>query len=328
MRLEPLGGSAAERMFTRESIGSRTTPFALAAAVAAISLFVGDAPPDASTATMALALTVIMGALPFLLIRLQLPAAVDLIVPMTYFLVVTLMREAQGGSRSGLSVLVLLPVVWLALYGTRRQLVLALAACALTLALPIALVGEPAYPGSEWRRAIITTMVASIVGMTVQRLVDTIQGQSRTDPLTGLPNRRTLEERMELEIAAARRSHRPLSLAFIDLDHFKALNDRDGHAAGDRVIVESGAAWRRELRAADFLARIGGEEFVALLPDCGQQEALEIGERLRLATPAGMTSSAGLVTWDGRESAGDLLERADRAMFAAKAAGRDRVVLG
>lgn len=303
-------------------------PFALVAIAAAISLFVPEAPPDPAAAMRALLLTAVVAVAPLLLIRLHLPATVDLIVPLGYFLVVALLREAQGGFRSGLSILVLLPVVWLALYGTRPQLVLGLVACALTLVLPIVLVGGQDYPGAEWRRAIVTTMVAAMVGITVQRLVAAVRDQSRTDPLTGLPNRRTLEERMALEIAAARRSRRPLSLAFIDLDHFKSVNDRDGHAAGDRLITESGEAWRRQLRAADLLARVGGEEFVALLPDCGSEEAREIGERLRNGTPPRVTSSVGLAVWDGSESAEELLRRADRAMFAAKAAGRDRVVLG
>lgn len=314
-------------MFTRETLGSRLPPFVLAAIVAAISLFVDEEAPDASATIWAVILTAVVVALPLVLARLQLPASVDLVVPMAYFLVVALLREAQGGSRSGLAVLVLLPVIWLALYGTRRQLALALTACVLTLAVPIVLVGEPRYPFAEWRRTVATALVATIVGLTVQRLVITVRGQSRTDPLTGLANRRAFEERMELELATARRSKRPLSAVFIDLDHFKSVNDRDGHAAGDRVITESGRAWGQVLRAADLLARIGGEEFIALLPDCGPNEAREIGERLRVATPRGMTSSAGVVTWDGRESSDDLLKRADRAMFAAKAAGRDRVIL-
>ena len=82
------------------------------------------------------------------------------------------------------------------------------------------------------------------------------------------------------------------------------------------------------LRAGDLLARIGGEEFVALLPGCPQSELHEIGERLRLATPKGMTSSAGVVTWDQKETSDEVLMRADRAMFAAKDAGRNQVSFG
>jgi diguanylate cyclase (GGDEF)-like protein len=315
-------------MFAQETVGARLLPFALAAIVGTGSIFVGEVASGATAALWAVILTAVIVALPLVFVRLHLPASVNLTVPMAYFLVVALLREAQGGSRSGLSVLVLLPVVWLALYGTRWQLTLALIASVFTLAVPIVLVGEPKYPFDEWRRTLATAMVATIVGFTVQRLVISVRGQSRTDPLTGVPNRRALEERMELELAAARRSQRPLSLVFIDLDNFKSVNDRDGHAAGDRLISEAGTAWGHVLRAADLLARIGGEEFIALLPDCGSNEAQEIGERLRLATPPGITSSAGVAMWDRHESSDALLMRADRAMFAAKAAGRNRVVFG
>jgi diguanylate cyclase (GGDEF)-like protein len=322
------GRVPAVRMFTPETVGSRVPPFAFAAIAAAISVYLGDAAPRGPAALWGSILTAVVVTLPFVLVRLQLPASVDLVVPMAYFVVVALLREAQGGSGSGLSVLVLLPVVWLALYGTAWQLVLAGIAAVLTLVLPIVLLGAPEYPTAEWRRAIATAMVATIVGFSVQRLVVTVRDQSRTDPLTGLPNRRALDERLALELASARRRERPLSVLFIDLDHFKAVNDREGHARGDRLITESGSAWRRALRAPDFLARIGGEEFIALLPECGPHQAQEIAERLRLATPGGMTSSAGLVAWDGREEPDVLLQRADQALFAAKAAGRNRVVVG
>ena len=99
-----------------------------------------------------------------------------------------MLREAQGGSRSGSSVLVLLPVIWLALYGSRWQLGVALVLSALTLALPIVLVGQPDYPFAEWRRMAATTLVAAILGFSVQGLVATVRDQSRSDPLTGLPN--------------------------------------------------------------------------------------------------------------------------------------------
>jgi diguanylate cyclase (GGDEF)-like protein len=145
------------------------------------------------------------------------------------------------------------------------------------------------------------------------------------DELTGLPNRRAWNAELPRALERARRDGGELSVAMLDLDHFKRFNDRHGHAAGDAVLKAAGAAWHGELRAVDMLARHGGEEFALLLPDAGELAAEEIVERLRMSTPERQTVSAGVATWDGAESADDLVARADRALYAAKAGGRDRV---
>jgi diguanylate cyclase (GGDEF)-like protein len=136
-------------------------------------------------------------------------------------------------------------------------------------------------------------------------------------------NRRAWDEELPRELARAARSGRPLCLALLDLDHFKAYNDRHGHLAGDRLLKAAAAAWGGKLRKTDLLARYGGEEFSLLLPDCQLDKGLEIAERLRTAQPEG-TCSIGVAAWDGRESADQLLTRADRALYAAKAGGRNR----
>jgi diguanylate cyclase (GGDEF)-like protein len=112
----------------------------------------------------------------------------------------------------------------------------------------------------------------------------------------------------------------------LDLDHFKAYNDTHGHQAGDRLLKAAAAAWREVLRPGDLLARYGGEEFVAVLADCPPQEARAVAERLRRSTPSGETCSIGVATWDGAEAVDALVRRADEALYAAKRAGRDRVV--
>lgn len=112
----------------------------------------------------------------------------------------------------------------------------------------------------------------------------------------------------------------------LDLDRFKAFNDRHGHLAGDRLLHATGAAWSEQLRDVDFLARWGGEEFAVLLPECVLADAGAVLDRLRGAVPEGQTASAGLVRWDGREPAAALLARADQCLYRAKQAGRDRVV--
>jgi diguanylate cyclase (GGDEF)-like protein/PAS domain S-box-containing protein len=159
-----------------------------------------------------------------------------------------------------------------------------------------------------------------------EELLTEVEALALSDALTGLPNRRALDEQLALEMTRGRRSESPLCLAVLDLDHFKAYNDAHGHLAGDRALRECAIAWDGELRGGDAVARFGGEEFVVVLSDCGLDEAAEILERLRAVTPNGQTCSAGLACWDFVETAEELLGRADAALYAAKDGGRDRLV--
>lgn len=158
-----------------------------------------------------------------------------------------------------------------------------------------------------------------------EELLDQVQDMARRDPLTGLPNRRALEEQLPREMARARRSLSPLCVAILDIDHFKEYNDTNGHLAGDGVLRACAKAWDSCLRAEDTIARIGGEEFLVLLPDTSAEQAAEIVERLRAKTALGQTCSAGLARWDYSESIGELLDRTDKALYLAKAGGRDRL---
>ncbi|WP_242624776.1 GGDEF domain-containing protein [Krasilnikovia cinnamomea] len=159
----------------------------------------------------------------------------------------------------------------------------------------------------------------------MQQQAERLRELAEQDPLTGLPNRRTWDSALPAALVRAGRDGTPVSVAIIDLDHFKAFNDRHGHQMGDRLLKEAAAVWADGLRDGDLLARYGGEEFVALLPDADETEATRVLDRLRRRTPMGCTFSAGLAIWDGRESGEALLHRADRALYRAKAAGRDRV---
>ncbi|MFY0992958.1 GGDEF domain-containing protein [Halomonas sp. C05BenzN] len=159
------------------------------------------------------------------------------------------------------------------------------------------------------------------------RQAEELEKLTRTDPLTGAANRRYLDEAMAREISRARRLGSPMTLAFMDLDHFKRFNDTFGHAAGDMLLEELVGAWRPVLRETDLLARAGGEEFVVVLPDTGPGEARRVVERLRQCMPHGQTCSAGIAELGPGDSADELMARADRAMYAAKHGGRDRVVL-
>jgi diguanylate cyclase (GGDEF)-like protein/PAS domain S-box-containing protein len=158
-----------------------------------------------------------------------------------------------------------------------------------------------------------------------EQLLGEVQDLARRDALTGLPNRRALSELLPREMARVRRSRSPLCVAIVDIDHFKVYNDTHGHLAGDEVLRESAIAWDSALRAEDEIVRFGGEEFLVLLPDTEMAQACEVVERLRGATPRGQTCSAGLAEWDFIESTDELLSRADKALYLAKAGGRNQL---
>jgi len=433
--------------------------------------------------------------------------------PLVYLLVIALLRDADGGGSSAYSALFMLPIFWLALYGSPQQLAIGFAGLAAVFVVPVILIGSPAYPASEWTRALVWLCVAPIIGFTVQSLVrelrhraeenrrradelqvsqeeqrklvvsmaavteatrelarttdatlarkivctaactvtgarfaklmerspdgdvvmtanhgldagpplaiapaeeasgadsvflakkplfvedargderisqrivtatgavsmyfepvlrneDTVavlvvgwthavdgsnriaasmrmlaaesamalerldllarlEAVARTDDLTGLLNRRGWEEQLPLELARSHRNDDPLCVAVLDIDFFKNYNDQSGHQAGDRLLKQSAAAWARELRASDTLARYGGDEFTVALPGCRLENAKDIVERMRTAMPGDQTVSAGVVCWNGRESAEELVGRADAALYEAKRMGRDCLV--
>ena len=461
------------------------TPFAAAAALAfALVATTAKVEPAQFLAALALAFGVLAMAL-WLPLRV-LPA-------LLFLLSAALLRNCAGGTGSGVSSIALLPVFWIALHGTRAQLVTVLGGAAVYFLAPIVLIGGDAYPTTGYRTAVIFVVVSSIIGVAVQRLVERVRshaddlehhrrdfervaavsrriattpdarvevcraaceisgatfavllepegddrllstamagldaapfrsapapssppvvamttgrplfiedaasspilnrelwaehgspasmlfepvvrgssavgvllvgwaervsdtrrtsivsllateaaiaieradlvqqlsGLALTDPLTGVPNRRAWDLELDSVLAEARGAHRPVCVAMLDLDHFKAFNDGRGHQAGDRLLKEAAAAWRAVLRPADILARYGGEEFAVLLPDCSADAALAVLERLREATPSGETCSAGVAQWDGAETPDELVERADAALYVAKGAGRDRI---
>ncbi|UUX95813.1 GGDEF domain-containing protein [Aquabacterium sp. J223] len=168
--------------------------------------------------------------------------------------------------------------------------------------------------------------------------LERIQFLANRDELTGLVNRRQASELLQVEQRRADRHGSPFCIALIDLDHFKQVNDRHGHAAGDEALRRFAVEGAKRVRATDTLARWGGEEFLLLLAESGLPLAREGAERLRQAL-AGMTIehgdvrmcltlSAGVVQYRPGETRVQLLERADAALYRAKAEGRDRVVVG
>ena len=160
-----------------------------------------------------------------------------------------------------------------------------------------------------------------------EELLEKVESLARHDVLTGLPNRRVLDEQVPREMARARRGEHPLCLAIIDIDHFKAYNDANGHLAGDELLRGCAIAWDSELRGSDTIVRFGGEEFLVVLPETEPGDAEGVVERLRAATPQGQTCSAGIAIWDGVADIDGLISAADAALYRAKGEGRDRLVL-
>lgn len=178
----------------------------------------------------------------------------------------------------------------------------------------------------------------AIVGLLIARLhgaLDRERDLSRTDPLTDLLNRRAFYEEATRMLALCRRMERPVTLAYVDLDHFKAVNDSLGHQAGDEVLRAVSAELRTVLRPSDISARLGGDEFVVLYPGLGPAEAPAALERLREALAARLAGGTSRVTAsvggiscaNAPADAATLIEAADARMYAAKSAGRDQVAL-
>ncbi len=188
--------------------------------------------------------------------------------------------------------------------------------------------------------------LASIVAICIENVINNerLKHIGLTDPLTGVNNRRYVERRLQEEIVRTRRHGHPLSCLYIDIDHFKRINDTAGHQVGDEVLREVALRIKAELRLSDALGRFGGEEFVVLLTDAESADAVNVAERIRagvadtlLTLASGeklaVTVSIGVATLSAAEDQVpvDVLSRqlvagADQALYQAKAAGRNRVV--
>jgi diguanylate cyclase len=418
------------------------------------------------------------------------------VLPLLCDALVALLRESQGGAQSGYAALLVLPVVWVAFVGSRRSVLLVVAALAATLATPIAVVGAPSYPSTGWRGALLLTLVSAIVGLVTEHgvrttrrhgeneaqrarmldrlvqthtaiamsdfgfedlmqtvvdealaltgadaavvelpegpdmvyravaggaepfyglrlpqdgsasghclatveplvvadayvddridqeacrqvgarslvivplihaghpagvlkiysatpgavgvnesrvlgllgnvigtglaraeLLSTMTEHASTDALTGLANRRSWDDQLTRAIAHAERTHETLSVAVCDVDGLKEINDRGGHAAGDDLLRGIADRWRADARAADLIARIGGDEFAVLLPGADEAGAHDVVDRLVGALENGTSVSFGIAEWDLREDGVSLMARADLRMYDEKRRSKSR----
>jgi len=233
--------------------------------------------------------------------------------------------------------------VWVALYCsyflTREEAALQIGWIATAYAIALRAPSSDFRWASAWVEVVAAVVVSAVLLRVVREavvgLIERLAGAARTDPLTGLENRRALGERMSTELERALRHGRPLSVVVGDLDHFKRVNDTLGHAAGDDALERVGQALSQGKRRIDSVARTGGEEFTILLPDSDQDQAYLVAERLRglverrfAGERISVTFSFGVasVPAHGRTADG-LLEAADQALYAAKAMGRNRSVI-
>jgi diguanylate cyclase (GGDEF)-like protein len=481
--------AVAMRPFSDPGVVGRLAPFAGAGVIAVVLELLPPASTEPRTlAAAAIALAVLILAALFVPWA-RLPAWCEASPPLVGFTFIALLRQAGGGAISGYAPMVMLPIVWLAIYGSRTQLRLAIAATAVTFLGPLILVGPPLYPYEGWREAVVWVVIGLLAGSATQALVDrarhrtadvaalgavtraltagsdprpelcaaakmvtgaafavlfekrpdgilvatagtegldigpmridprvevsatadvwrtgeriyvadvasdprvstrmaehtgagavlfqpvTRDGrrtavlvvgfdesrqhspepemsllellaaeigaaidradlvallgtESRSDPLTGAANRRSWDEEMGRELARADRTGTPLTVALLDMDHFKAYNDTHGHLAGDVLLRELVDAIRAELRTGDVIARWGGEEFALALPDCDLRQGQTLALRLLNVVPSGQTASIGLTQAQAQDTARALIERADRALYAAKDGGRNQV---
>src|SRR3954454_24296083 len=203
----------------------------------------------------------------------------------------------------------------------------------------LALTSDPSVFAIRWAETVATLAVAGILVQAlrnrVEELVHRLTDAARTDPLTGLSNRRAFEETMAAEVERAKRTHRPLCLLVCDLDHFKLVNDRFGHPTGDAALVRVGQLLSSSRREIDPVSRTGGEEFAVILPETNGQEGYVVAERLREAVEDAfieeaipLTMSIGVASYPNQGHEPDtLIAAADQALYAAKELGRNRTVV-
>jgi diguanylate cyclase (GGDEF)-like protein len=190
-------------------------------------------------------------------------------------------------------------------------------------------------PVLYWNAALLFGffLLLSAVLSALRRALQREKMAARLDSLTGIPNRRCFFEIAEAEIQRMARYGGRFTVAYMDLDNFKAVNDRDGHETGDRVLVLTAETLRKSLRVNDVVARLGGDEFIVLLPETGAREAEAVFRKLRdrLASVMGegdwpVTFSIGAATFEKvPESAGEMIRLVDELMYSAKTNGKDRV---
>ena len=254
-----------------------------------------------------------------------------------------------SGAVAGIySVMFVWIVIVAACIATRRQLALQITWMLLNYGLVIVAVEGESLGWSPITRFVLTGFALAVSGAAVswlvegrrsaeaglQREIETrkelqheLEHLANHDPLTGVANRRRLEDHLETVLAEAARTGLPLCLISLDLDGFKSFNDRHGHAAGDRLLKSAASAWNSVLRTEDVITRMGGDEFLVVLPNCTLEVSAQVAWRLRQAVPEDQSCSTGMIAWNGTDSMDEFLFAADEALYRTKGK-RDGSVAG
>lgn len=236
------------------------------------------------------------------------------------------------------AILYSLPVLWTTIFFGLGGAVAIVACVAVGEAVALLfLPAASAYPG-RWVDVMVSASAIAVVARVLecrsQLLLERLRGEARTDPLTGLLNRRGFNEHASRELAHAGRDSRPIALATFDIDHFKLINDEHGHVVGDRVLAHIARLLSNEARGIDVAARLGGEEFAVLMPGSDQAGAEAFAERVRRALAASVCPgvpevrvSAGVTATTAPIELELMMDRVDQALYTAKRAGRNRTVV-
>jgi diguanylate cyclase (GGDEF)-like protein len=237
------------------------------------------------------------------------------------------------------AVLYMWPVLWVAHFLGRAGTAFIVVWIGVVHALALVSLPPDASSLDRWLDVMVSVVVvAAVVHALSERsedLLARLEAEARNDKLTGLLNRRGVDEQVRIELARAQREGSSIGVVSFDIDHFKRINDEQGgHDVGDRVLAHLGAVLRAEARGGDVVARMGGEEFLALLPRSDVENARAFAERIRaaFAAPGDLdipraTVSAGVTAAVAPAHFDTLLELADDALYAAKRGGRDRTVV-
>jgi diguanylate cyclase (GGDEF)-like protein len=292
--------------------------------------------PDARPFARAPVVAVIATSITLVIIGPRLPRwGLALLGPMGVGLVGCALATTPGAGDG--AVLYALPVLWTTLFFGRRGAIAVVVCVGVTHA--IALLSLPAgsaYPG-RWLDVMASVCAICVVVLVLERsnrlLLTRLAAEATTDALTGLLNRRGFAARVSIELVRARREGTRIGLAAFDIDHFKRVNDQWGHGVGDRVLGRVGKLLAAESRDIDVVARLGGEEFVVLLPGVDSTGVDAFTTRVRLALAGGdalglpvVQVSAGIVVTGAGTDIETMLRSADSALYAAKRAGRNRTV--
>ncbi len=313
-------------------LAPRIAPFvvALLLAFAFLNLNYDGGSPERLIVAAAVAsmLVLAVGAIPWR----RMPGWVQTFPPLAFFVLVALLIDADGGSGSSFSPLVLLPVLWLAHYGTRGQLLAGILGGVAVFIVPIVWLGAPNYPTGYWQTPTMWMITTALVGTVVHELVREMQARASrsievagTDEVTSLPTREAWNERLPQELKRAQREAWQLSVALFTVEGLAGIREERGDAAADSLLHETAFAFSTKLRGTDVLVRYADGTFAAAFPGCSLGAGQQIATGLHgLVEDAPL--STGVACWDGAETADSLMARVISAVGDARDLGSSTVV--